>query len=328
MEVPNYRNAIERSLRSVTAYTKLTVADVNEWVIDPDIQRDLRLTPKVKAIGIVIGQTKLIPSTITIGIYDGKQYLLDAHHRVEGWKMYVENGGEDGVCALVNWIHFDTQAAMALKFVELQMCLVRMRPDDGLRALQHSSPPLQLIKDECPYVGFGAIQRCNTTSAVLSMSVLLRCWMGSKPETPVTSSGAALDITLAMNMVDARQCADFVALAHRAWGRVAEYSRLWGALNLTLCMWLYRRMVLDTTTTEVTHLTPDQFRMCLVALTNSTPNIDDYVEWLRSKTMNHQNRQIAMQRYILALFSARIRQERGQRARKPVFPTSPWQAGQ
>jgi hypothetical protein len=38
---------------------------------------------------------------------------------------------------------------------------------------------------------------------------------------------------------------DFMACALTAFSRDPEYARMWGALNLAICAWLYRRMVIS-----------------------------------------------------------------------------------
>jgi hypothetical protein len=220
------------------------------------------------------------------------------------------------VQAELRWEFFDDYAKMALRFDKLQRHMAKMKPDDGLRALEHSVPVLAYIKKSCLFVGYGKIQRAESTSASLSMSVLVRCWVGSESAVPTSSPGAARELVQAMDQSTAERCVEFATLAFRAWENNSEFGPLWGTVNLTLCIWLYRRMVLAPST-EVKPMTREQFGRFLMALTD-----DDYIEFLRGKQMTRNSRNAVMTRLEtrLTTFLKKV----DPKVRRPCLPKRDW----
>jgi hypothetical protein len=104
-----------------------------------------------------------------------------------------------------------------------------------------------------------------------------------------------------------------------AWGRDPEYYVLWGNLNMTVCMWLYRRLVLDTTrrgNKRIVVLTETQFKWGLMALSGA----NSYMEWLPRRLLNDRDRMPALVR-IKAIFTHRLVE--GGMA-KPLLPQPNW----
>ena len=108
-----------------------------------------------------------------------------------------------------------------------------------------------------------------------------------------------------ISLDDARSLSDFLNSALRAWGREFENSRLWGGLNLTLSMWLYRLLVLAPTASRgqkrFVHMTPAQFEKCLLALASAS----QYVDWLWGRQMGERDRAPAYRR-IREAFASRM----------------------
>jgi hypothetical protein len=165
-----------------------------------------------------------------------------------------------------------------------------MRPDDLLRALESTHPALSKIREGAPFVGYDQTRR-GTYSPILSMSMVLRTWYAAGVETPSRTSNHLTTLDLAENMdeVSAEKLINFLRIAFAAWGRDPENNRLWGALNLSLCAWIFRRQVLGEfvdAASRFNRLTVDQFRKVLLALSADPV----YSDWLVGRQMSDRDR--------------------------------------
>lgn len=231
-----------KSVRSTMQTMIFDLSEIESWR-HPPFQRPIKVNNKVRELAEELkGNGGIITGVITLGKIgsDPATWIVDGQHRCESFKI----SGLKEIIADVRICHFDTMAEMATEFVRLQQQLVRMRPDDILRGMEASIPALRRIREQCPFVGYDFVRRNATTAAILSMSVMLRCWFGSIPETPALAHGGSAAM-MAENLTDDKDLIIFLLTAHAAWGRDEEFFRLWGSLNLTLCAWLYRRLVID-----------------------------------------------------------------------------------
>ncbi|MFI5296564.1 MAG: hypothetical protein ACHREM_00580 [Polyangiales bacterium] len=289
------KNSLERIIKARVEATLITPDSVRQWE-SPPFQRPLRVNAKVTTLAEEIRQNGgVVHGTLTLGVLAGRVYLLDGQHRREA---FLISGLPEGY-AEMRYAYFEDMASMGQEFVKLNSRLVNMRPDDMLRGLEDSSPALQLIRSKAPFIGYGMIRR-NPNAPILSMSQVLRCWTHSQTETPASSSAPALVLAQTLNLDEANHCGEFVVLAKEAWGRDPEYARLWSSLNLTLCMWLYRRLVLLPGENEKP-MTRDLFRTALLGL--STDGI--YLDWLVGRNMTERDRAPAYKK-IKALFKKRL----------------------
>lgn len=309
-----------KAVRSTTDTLIFNVEEVESWKIPP-FQRPRRINDKVKTIADELKQNGgFISGILTLGrlANDKTNWLVDGQHRIEAFKI---SGLKEGL-ADVRIMHFDTMAEMANEFVRLNSQIVKMRPDDVLRGLEATCRVLQIISHRCDFVGYDQIRRNTTGGPVVSMASILRCWNGSQPETPALShGGSATSIATTMSELEAENCCVFLLTAHAAWGRDIENYRLWGPLNLCLCMWLYRRVVLDRDRTGVkrsTVLNIAQFKQCLMSLSASA----DYIDWLVGRTLNERDRRPAYDR-IKDIFARRIIAESTDKKR-PKLPSPAW----
>jgi hypothetical protein len=257
------------------------------------------------------------PGIVSLGMIGRDTYLIDGQHRRHAFLL---SGLPEGLTDVR--IHsFETMGDMGAEFVNLNSQLVRLNPDDILRGLQGSVDALATIREKCPFVGYDMVRR-NGSSPVLSMSVALRCWSGSAPEIPQHSGGSAALLVGTLDSKATGRITDFLNICMAAFGRDAEYYRLWGALNLCICMWTYRRVVLM----EGAHgnsrwakLTPEEFKRCLMALSADR----DYVDWLVGRNLGERDRTPCYVR-IKKIFIKRMETERGV---KISLPQPSWSVG-
>lgn len=277
------------------------------WKIPP-FQRTLRINEKVREIAEEIRKAGgVIPGVLTVGILstgrDAGQYLVDGQHRVEAFRL---SECREAI-ADVRFIEFDSMAEMGAEFVRLNSALVRMRPDDVLRGLEESTPVLGQIRERCPFVGYDQIRR-GPTSALISMSAALRVWEGSACPTPVAMGKSAVHLACEVSEESAAKLCIVLGMAYEAWKLDDHSKRLWGSLNLGVCMWLWRRLVDETErkgSTRYVVLRNEQFKRCLMSLGAS----ESYNDWLLGRQMGDRDRSACYAR-VRGLFMRRLLEDK------------------
>lgn len=304
----------QKTTRTTVDTIEVTESLIRTWK-NPPFQRPMKVNEKVRALATWIRDNDgVIPGVITLGVIGRDVYKLDGQHRCEA---YVLSGCPIGYVD-VRIHHFDEMAEMGLEFVNLNSHLVGLRPDDILRGLEGMSEALTKIRRRCPYVGYDFIRRSDK-APVLSMSVLLRSWAGSATEVPKSGGVSSAHLAREITEEDANTLIGFLDTAMGAWGRDAAYARLWSVLNLTLCMWLYRRLVVTPYSAKTVKLTREQFGRGLMSLSAS----DTYLDWLVGRSLSERDRAPAYAR-IKAVMSPRIEQDVGKRV---MFPAPAWTHG-
>jgi len=281
----------------------------------PLFQRDLKMNGKVIAVAEEIKRNGgVLPGIITIGVLDNETYIVDGQHRLGAFLQTALPMGYADV--RTHW--FESLAKMAEEFVRLNSQLVKLRPDDILRGMEPSTEALQRIRRKCGYIGYDAVRR-SQKGPVVSMSVFVRSWAATRVEVPATSGASALSAVGTMDDAETTAAIDCAGLCFEAWKRDYEYARLWGRLNLTLCMWLFRRIVLGermTTASRAARLTRDEFRRCLLALSADK----GYLEYLVGRNLSDRDRGPTYNQ-IKALFQRRYLTDTGKSIR---LPSPPW----
>lgn len=304
-----------KSERSTMQTMLLSVDQVNNWKLPP-FQRPLRVNDKVRALSEKLNSDGgILPGVITLGRLPNKDHLykVDGQHRIEAFLL----SGLPECIADVRLCNFDSMGEMADEYVALNSSLVRMRPDDILRGMESSTPSLQRVRRDCPFIGYDQIRRGGDGGPVVSMSVVIRGWALSAAETPSGGAMGGGTAQVASNMDDesARLLARFLGLAFEAWGRDQTAFRLWASLNLTLCMWTYRRLVLDrdrTGTRRYVLIDDAMFKKCLMQLGAD----QNYTDWLVGRLLGDRDRVPCYNR-IRSAFAKRIGEEKGDKIRMP-----------
>jgi len=286
-----------------------TPKEVEAWQLPP-CQRPLRINERVRCLAEEIKcDGGVVEGVITLGKVgkDPAIYIVDGQHRLEAFKI----SGLGEALADFRLCNFDTMGELAEEYVRLNSALVRMRPDDILRGLEAYTPSLKAIREACDFVGYDYIRRGNRGSAMVSMSALLRCWHASAQETPNSGQGmSAQSIAETLEPLGVQQLVAFMAIVHAAWGREPENYRLWGNLNLTVCMWIYRRLVLQevplSSSRRTMRLNVNQFKQCMMSLAASA----DYIDWLLGRQLGERDRGPCYSR-VKAIMARRIQDEKG-----------------
>lgn len=323
MKVAKPTTSAEKSTKTVVDTILFSRKEIEEWQLPPyhkgglkTFQREARVNDNVRALAQAIANDGgVLPGVITFGVLNKnktEKFLLDGQQRRSSFLL---SGKEEGV-ADVRVCFFDSVAEMAQEFVELNSHLSSMKPDDILRGLEPALPALQEVREACPFVGYDMVRRCER-SPVLSMSVLIRCWAVSAGEVPGGAGKSSKLLALELAEPNVKDLIAFLQLAYAAWGRDVEYRRLWSALNLSLCMWLYRRIVVGSYSAKTQRLSPELFQKCLMSLSASPV----YLDWLTGRHVGERDRAPAYNR-IKGVFAARIQTEQG--GKKPLLPAPVW----
>ncbi len=302
LQVLKPKTAIEKRTKTTVDTIMITPDRIKKWRL-PSGQRPLKENHKVRSLSDAIkNDGGVIPGILTFGIFEGTWWIIDGQHRLHA---FILSGLLEGY-ADARFVHASSMAEINKEFVELNSKLVTMRPDDFLRGLEGSIPALQQIRAGCPFVGYDQIRR-GTTGPVVSMSAMLRNWRGSSTETPNASSMAglsAVDLAETMTEEDTKNLITFLNIAHEAFGRDVQYARLWTALNLTLCMWLFRKLVLTRYSAKTPKVDATIFRKCLMSLSADS----GYQDWLVGRNMGERDRSPAYTR-IKTIFTRRLQEE-------------------
>lgn len=284
---------------------------VKEWK-RPPFQRELKVNKRVEEVSDEIkeGNPPVIPGLITIGILKSTphiHYLVDGQHRREAFLLSkVPEAFVD-----VRYLHYDSLAEMADEFKKLNSRLVNMNPDDLLRAIEESNTELRRLRRACPFIGYSNVRRGPSTP-VVSASCVIRCWFGSGPEVPSIGGSSASDVAENLSTEECTTLITFMELAFKAWGKDTSSHRLWGNLNMAICMWLYRRLVITPYSAATKKIGNDLFLKCLMSLSAD----EEYCSWLVGRNLRDRDRSPTYQR-IKGHFAKRIEMETGMKARLP-----------
>lgn len=311
--IDGFKNAPKnmRSHMETIVVTKETLQQMKR----PPFQRELRVTKKVEEIAAELkADSGIISGVITIGVLDDVRYLVDGQHRLKAFDI---SGLPEGI-ADFRVVEFETMADMADAYFKLNSPIATFRADDKLRALEAGVKPLATIRQRCPFVGYEQIRRNPATSPILSMSMLLRCWKAGTNDSPSGSGGPrATDLALALSDEEANSIVQFLEVAMSAWGRDPQYARLWSTLNFTMCIWLWRRVVLTKFSQRTTQLTTSQFGKCLSSLSAD----EKYIDWLLNRALSDHSRSPAYNK-VKSIFGTRIIAEGW--SKKPMLPQPQW----
>lgn len=302
----------QKITRTVMDTILVTPAIVKKWQAPP-FQRPVKENSKVMALAEQMkADTGVWPGVVTLGVFNKETYIIDGQHRRAAFLISALAEGYTDVR-----IHqIESLAQMGDEFVKLNSQLVKMGPDDILRGLEPQLVTLQTIRKLCPFVGYDSVRRGENTPMV-SMSVAIRCWRGSSQEVPGRPNGTGQAVAVTLQHEDVGNLCEFLHIALNAWGRDSAYYRMWGSLNMTLTMWLYRQLVLEQKQIKrATRFTKELFQKCMMALSADAV----YVDWLQGRVLGERDRAPAYTR-IKAIFASRAGQELQQ---KILMPDSSW----
>jgi hypothetical protein len=307
-----------RSFAKTQMETKLlSLAEMDAWVLPPFQREETQSKKVIEFAEELKSNGGIISGSILLGILQGQEpvivYLVDGQQR----RCACHLSGLDEFIGDVSLKIYTSMVEMADDFKRVNSRLVPMKPDDLLRAYEVSHPNLKKLREDCQFVGYGNIRRNEETAPILSMSVALKCWFGSGQATPGQQQQA---VTLVDQLDDNQRqiLTVFLITAHTAWGHDRQYWRLWANLNLIMCMYLYRKLVLEPGSRRVP-LSMEMFRKCLMSASADST----YIDWLQGRSVTERDRSPCYKR-LKTIFAGRLTQEFNGRLIK--LPAPEWVA--
>ena len=171
------------------------------------------------------------------------------------------------------------------------------------------------LRKACPFVGYDSIRR-GPSSPVVSMSTVMRYWMGSAHEQPHGVSVSAAQLAVEFPEADCKTVIAFLGCCFAAWGKDPTNHKLWGSLNLMICAWLYRRLVVTAYSAKTKRIDAAQFTKCLMSLSAD----EMYVSWLVGRNAAPRDIPSCYSR-VKQLFAARLEADTGNRH---LLPQPQW----
>ena len=276
-EAPPLTTPLEIEAQSRVVKIKLTPEVINSWLI-PDWQRHVRTNPKGRQLCEDIKEIPILESMIIVGVIQrrGKYvlYLLDGHHR----KEHFLKSGAPYIIIDVKFAYVETMGEMADLYLKCQDQIVKSSPNDNLKGLAVNSKTLNHIIKHCTCVTLDAA-RSGASNASVTMSTVIQVWYDSNLDPPKRNTlgsppKSITDLAKKLTMRDAETIVAFIKICEEVFGFNNESSALWKHINLVLCLWLYRVMVLKTEWEgcegyKVTYLDDKRFGIGLSALRHS-----------------------------------------------------------
>lgn len=310
----------ERQTRTTMDCWSFSVESAREWKLPP-FQRGLRVGSKVQDVAQQIAASGgVLPGVICIGVLEGERFLVDGQHRREAFFMACEIVRAKGLPDLTGFAdvriaHFSSMAEMADEFARLNSHLVAMRPDDMLRALESSCAEMAKVRRGCPFIGYDQIRR-GDRSPVVSMSAALRTWVGSRHDVPHSSGTSAAEMARELSEEESSGMVRFFSCGHQAWGGDRAYHKMWSSLNLIVCAWIYRRIVLSAYSQKTEQIGDREFAACLMQLSADST----YGQWLVGRHLSSRDLGPAYLR-VKNLFAIRLEHDSG---RRHYLPQPAW----
>jgi hypothetical protein len=145
--------------------------------------------------------------------------------------------------------------------------------------------------------------------------------MASSRDVPSFGGFGAVIVAGQLDHEETIKLMQFLNLCFSAWRRDTEYRTLWGSLNMILCAWLYRRIVIGGAgkgLSRATRMTQEQFRAGLQSL-----SAGEYMEYLVGRRVSDHDRAPAYNR-IKNIFAKRYLTDTKQRL---LLPQPTWAHG-
>jgi hypothetical protein len=218
---------------------------------------------------------------------------VDCNHRVRAF----EKSGLPAIRVNIHYIRFDSEEEEVEAYRQKQYQLKRSTPNDRLKVVARTHQPLQRIAELCNFVTFD--KACaGQAGKLVTMSTVVQVYEWSKTNPPRSRSVSSIeDLAKTLTAEDAAQIVEFLLLC-REYFEVKNPS-LWKVSNLTLCLWLYRRLIWreEVEDTRWSRMTSQEFGSGLGALSNTT-----YAGRITNKTLSHDTDRNAIWRHLIGGF--------------------------
>lgn len=260
------------------------------WQVHPDLQREVIDNKKLEEVVAELLVVGAYPEgVIIIGCLNGVLYKVDGNYRMRAF----EKTNLPSIRASVQFIRFESLEEMTESYRRLQGQIKKSTPNDRLKVLANVWPPIRHIAEECRFVTY--IKATKSAGRLVTMATVIQIWAWSKTDPPKPKTGGSLeDLAKGVTQEDAAKVVEFLKVCRSNFG--ADFPPMWKANHLSLCLWLYRRMVWreDAENQRWAKLTSREFGSGTAVLRNA-----DYVKLITGKNLSRdEDRNILWQEFI------------------------------
>ena len=245
----------------------LTREEVESWR-KPAFQREVSCTHAFYELVEQINERGFIASALTLGVWGGAFYKVDGNHRI---MAFLASDRKEILAPVIIRQYADGGVGfirMCEDFIEISKHIKTPTADNLLKALEGVERHVKLIRKSCPFIGYAHLWK-NSSAPVVNMSRVIRSLIISKQEMPGSgfTGGSAVELAKALTPEETHCLISFMRAAFKAWGRDKEFRPMWNALNLTICLWFFRRMSKgELFCGRGTPISVAHFSQCLLAL--------------------------------------------------------------
>lgn len=289
---------------------KLTPDVIKSW-LTPYWQRPVRFNAKGRQLTEDIKLTRKLDSVMIVGVVKKRNgkfdlYLVDGHHR----KAAFLRSGAPYMDIDVKFVYVDKVEELSPLYLNCQEQITKSTANDNLQGLAVTNEVLQHIKSKCEFITYEGV-RLGTIAHSINMSTVVQIWYDSMLDPPkkntLTPSVSITELAKKLTVDDADHIVQFMTLCRDNFEFKKLSSGLWLHINLVLCLWLFRVLVLREVweggeVYKVKHLTPRQFGVGLLGLKNDKY----YLTLMRKKLNSSVDRKEAYQS-IAKLFASNLR---------------------
>ena len=254
-------------LKSGSVSTELMVLThriVEGWE-RPPFQRPAASAKKVSKLAVKIQDRGYLLTAIYLGVLDGVTYLVDGQNRREAFIA----SGLVSIKAPVLTKHYPDGKPGLLEMCEdfllINEHIQNPSANDKLRALEPTNVCISKIHSKCPFVGYTNLRR-KEDSPIVSMAQVIRALITSGKEVPSSPGKSAVAHAMETKIHEADGLSTFLNVAFKAWGRDKEYKLFWKHMNMSLCLWYFRRMLRGPSIKSQGTVTLEQFHNIFLAL--------------------------------------------------------------
>lgn len=238
------------------------LAKTGVWKI-PDWGREPKVNRHVLSVAEDLKECNHLSSTLVLGVYDNTIWRIDGNHRLLGFLL----SGIPNMLAHCMVHYCDGHKDMYRIYKIYQRHLRTPTKDDNLKGLAETRDPLQTIKNRCKFVTYETVN--DTESRRIRMSAVIRAWYDSVPYIPKHIRANIEEQAVKIEETEARKIVEFLLACKE--GLSIQVPFLWKPINITLLMWLYRRLVwgeidVESEDVEYSRLTKDEFILGMLGL--------------------------------------------------------------
>ena len=239
---PRFISAFDREHGSRVVVVRVTpqlVGTLNDpkcgiWKL-PNWGREPKSNDIVVSVAADLQVNPHLKSTLILGIYDNAIWKIDGNHRLLGFLT----SGLPSMTAYCMFHKCTSHEDMYRIYRIYQRHIRTPTKDDNLKGFEVTHPPLKTISSKCKFVTYGSLKDYETSR--IKMTSVVQAWFDSLSYLPKHVRSNIEEQAKKIDESAARKINEFLMVCKE--GLTLQISVLWKQINITLLLWLYRRVV-------------------------------------------------------------------------------------